>query len=325
MSAAVGLFLDVLKVALTPGEHDLIPPLSRLSKTSTVLTFQGVTYFCTGLLIFLAPEIFNKIMLFPEPFLAVETPIYRMFGFCIVAIGSFYIMASRMDDMFFAIITIFTRMTMVPIFCLTLLSAYGGAPQLCLTFAILDPILALWTYFTMKGEMKDPHLSIFKTLTLAISAGEGLIPDRSKLNETSKVLIFQGMVYLCTGLLIFFAPGIFNKIMFFPSPFTEEETPLYRSVGFCLVGIGYFYIMTSRMNHIYWAVVTIFNRMTMSPACCLILLFVYGGAPQLCITFAVLDPILAIWTYSTLKTTKVLVPNTSDSGSRMKSRCHFIC
>ena len=309
--SVVGLF-DVLKVALTPGEHDLIPPLSRLSKTSTILTFQGATYFCTGILIFLAPEIFNKMMFYPEPFLAVETPIYRMLGFCIVAIGSFYIMASRMDDMFFAIITIFTRMTMVPAFCLTLLFAYGGAPQLCLTFAILDPILALWTYFTMKVEMKDPNLSLFKTLILAISGGEeGLIPDRSELNETSKVLILQGMVYSCTGLLMFFAPGIFNKIMFFPSPFTEEETPLYRSIGFSLVGIGYFYIMASRMNRIYWAVITIFNRMTMSPACCLILLFVYGGAPQLCITFALLDPALAIWTYSTLKTTKVPTSTTS--------------
>ena len=165
--------IEVLQVVIT-GEK-LLPDPSILSKTSRALTLQGVIYFCTGLLIFLAPGVFNKIMFFPEPFTAEETPMYRMIGFCVIGIGYFYMMASRMNHMFWAVATIFTRMTMTPVSCMTLLLVYGGAPQLCLTFTFLDPALAYWTYITMKKEENDPSLTIGKVLKLAIT-GENLLP-----------------------------------------------------------------------------------------------------------------------------------------------------
>ena len=131
--------------------------------------------------------------------------------------------------------------------------------------------------------------------------GENLLPAFSTISQTSKFLILQGVIYGSTGLTIFLFPGLFNKMMMFPAPFDDLETPLYRTIGFCVIGIGYFYIQASRMNNNYWAVASIFTRMTMTPACCLTLLLVFGGAPQLCVTFSLLDPTLAYLTYLSLK------------------------
>jgi hypothetical protein len=146
----------------------------------------------------------------------------------------------------------------------------------------------------------SPGASLFEVLKEAID-GAKLLPEPSTLSKTSRFLILQGVIYASTGLLIFLAPGVFNKIMFFPEAFSDEETPLYRTIGFCVIGIGYFYIEASRMNNNFWAVATIFTRMTMTPVLCMTLWLVYGGPPQLCVTFSLLDPTLAFLTYLTLK------------------------
>lgn len=146
----------------------------------------------------------------------------------------------------------------------------------------------------------SPGVSVGNVLEEAIY-GEKLLPEFSRLTQTSKFLMLQGIIYASTGLTIFFLPGVFNKVMFFPQSFTDDETPLYRTIGFCVIGIGYFYIMASRMNNTYWAVATIFTRMTMTPVFCIFLWIVFGGAPQLCVTFAILDPTLAFLTYLSLK------------------------
>jgi hypothetical protein len=150
------------------------------------------------------------------------------------------------------------------------------------------------------SNTESPGISLAEVLKETL-VGEKLLPAPSTLSRTSRFLILQGVVYGFTGLLMFLAPGIFNKLLFFPEPFSDEETPLYRTIGFTIIGVGYFYIMTSRMNNNYWAAVTIFTRMTISPVISLTLWLVYGGAPHLCVTFALLDPTLGLLTYLSLK------------------------
>jgi len=144
-----------------------------------------------------------------------------------------------------------------------------------------------------------PGATMVEVLKEAI-VGEKLLPEFSTISQTSKFLILQGIIYGSTGLTLYLFPGLFNKMMLFPRPYTELEEPLYRCIGFCTIGIGYFYIMTSRMNNNYWAVATIFTRMTMTPFCCIVLWLFFGGEPRLCITFAILDPTLGYLTYLSL-------------------------
>ena len=57
---------------------------------------------------------------------------------------------------FWPVITIFTRFTMLPFFYMFLFLVYVGVPQLCITFSVLDPALALLlTYFTLRVELND--------------------------------------------------------------------------------------------------------------------------------------------------------------------------
>ena len=153
----------------------------------------------------------------------------------------------------------------------------------------------------MKKDLRDPTLSIGKVLAMTFNGG-GMIPAKSAQSSTARALILQGWTYFSTGCLIFVAPEVFNKMMMFPEPFSDAVTPCYRMIGFCVIGIGYFYIVASKMDHMFWATSTIFTRMTMTPVSCMTLYLVYGGAPQLCVTFSILDPTLAYWTYLTLKT-----------------------
>ncbi len=311
--ASVG---EVLKVALT-GEG-LIPPASKLNSACRALTIQGWGYFTVGVLLFFAPGVVNKLAMFPTTFTEEETPCYRMIGFTMIGIGYFYLMGSRTNHHYWAVTTIFTRMTLAPVGAMTLYLVYGAPPQLCVTFAILDPALAIWTYLAMKKDMKDPSLTMGKVLAMLFNGG-GLIPASSTLSWTARALILQGLTYFSTGCLIYFLPQVFNMMMMFPEPFSDAVTPLYRMIGFSVMVIGYFYIMASRMDHMFWATATIFTRMTMTPFSCMTLFLVYGGAPQLCVTFSILDPTLAYWTYTTLKDKIADLEDESKDESPLKN------
>mmetsp|Transcript_24630 Transcript_24630/g.41962 ORF Transcript_24630/g.41962 Transcript_24630/m.41962 type:complete len:328 (+) Transcript_24630:167-1150(+) len=292
--ASVG---EVLKVALT-GEG-LLPPASKLHSASRALIIQGWGYFMIGVLLFAAPGVFNNLAMFPAPFTEEEAPCYRMIGFTAIGIGYFYIMASRTNNLFWAAATIFIRMTWVPVSSLTMALVFDLPLQLCVLLTT-DPALAIWTYLAMKKDLKDPTLTMGKVLAIPFNGG-GMIPARSTLSPTARALIMQGWAYFLTGTTIYFFPQVFNKMMMFPEPFSDAVTPLYRMIGLMVMAIGHFYLFVSKMDSMFWATATIFTRMTMTPFSCMTLYLVFGGAPQLCITFSILDPTLAYWTYLTLK------------------------
>lgn len=137
------------------------------------------------------------------------------------------------------------------------------------------------------SNTESPGLSITDVFKEAIY-GEKLLPEFSTIRQTSKFLILQGIIYSSSGMLMFFLPG-------------DEETALYPGMGFCVIGIGYFYIMASRMNNNYWAVATIFTRMIMTPVGCMTLWAFFGVPAQVCVSFGILDPTLAFLTYLSLK------------------------
>eukprot|EP00984_Skeletonema_dohrnii_P004349 scaffold1547_cov152-Skeletonema_dohrnii-CCMP3373.AAC.3 len=140
--------------------------------------------------------------------------------------------------------------------------------------------------------------SVGEVLKVALT-GEGLLPPASKLHSACRALIIQGWIYFMMGVLLFTAPGVFNKLAMFPAPFTEEEAP-YRMIGFTAIGIGYFYIMASRTNNHFWAAATIFIRLIWVPVSLVTMALVFDLPPQLCVLLAT-DPALAIWTYLAMK------------------------
>ena len=132
--------------------------------------------------------------------------------------------------------------------------------------------------------------------------GKYLVPDFSSISRTSKFLMLQGLIYASTGLIMLFLPNaLFNKIMFFPEPFTSEELPLYRISGFTLFAVGFYFIMLSRTNHPYWIIVSIFPRIVFVIPIMLMLIAFWGAPVQVSGTFLVLDPVLAYLTYLSMK------------------------
>lgn len=137
---------------------------------------------------------------------------------------------------------------------------------------------------------------------MEVIQGKYLIPEFATLNRTSKFLILQGLIYVFTGLIMLILPNsLFNKIMFFPEPFTAEELPIYRTAGFTLFAVGYYFMTLSRTNHPYWHIVAILPRIVFVIPVMLTLYFFWDAPIQLAGTFIILDPSLAYLTFLSMK------------------------
>lgn len=290
---------QVLLLAIT-GEQ-LVPSKCVQAKASVVLMAQGAIYMLIGTAMFLFPQQVNT-SVFMGTLTEAENPLYSFLGLLFIAAGFYFVTTARMNDMYFTLLTIFNRTLVTPILWITLYLVFGGSAELCLPFVALELVFAFVAYVTMKNEMHNPELSFLTDLKLAIT-GKGLLPHFICLGKHAKVSMLQGVVYVGAGLLLFTSPSTCNKIMFMREPFTEEQTVLYRALGINVIGmIGIYYIMTPRMNHIYFATVIVLSRLTFVPLMMITAIYKYQDPLQLSILVLIIDPIFAYWTYSTLKT-----------------------
>lgn len=160
---------------------------------------------------------------------------------------------------------------------------------------------------SLLGGIQSNSNSIENDITLMelfkeVLYGEHLVPEFSSISQTSKFLLLQGLMYAATGLTMFFLPNsVFNKVMFFPEPFTSEELPLYRVAGFTLFAVGFYFMTLSRTDHPYWIIVSIFPRICFVIPAMIILYTLYGAPIQLTGTFFVLDLSLAYLTFLSMK------------------------
>jgi len=134
---------------------------AKLSSTHHFLIYQGVLYAVLGSIMVLAPWIYNKAFLFPEPFTAEETALWRPIGLCLTLIGYFYIQGGRSNSYHFVTATIFDRLLIVPP-VLVLLYYLGTPAELVVPFLVLDPLLALLTHRSLANHFHGSN-SVSKT------------------------------------------------------------------------------------------------------------------------------------------------------------------
>mmetsp|Transcript_11463 Transcript_11463/g.18117 ORF Transcript_11463/g.18117 Transcript_11463/m.18117 type:complete len:156 (-) Transcript_11463:196-663(-) len=118
------------------------------------LILQGVAYTLVGVLFIVLPNtIAENVLMFKVE--GTGDGILRAAGAMLTIIGYFYVQGGRTGDRFFIASTTFDRLTIVPLLVL-ILGLLGTPVGLCVTFAILDPLLALSTAFVRYLEVPGP-------------------------------------------------------------------------------------------------------------------------------------------------------------------------
>lgn len=138
-----------------------------------------------------------------------------------------------------------------------------------------------------------PAPSLWQTVQLAVTQKDSF---RSYATSTHKFILVQGISYVAVGLLSVVLPALVADAFLIPDPAVSDLAWL-RIVGVAVTTIGYLYIQLSRMIDIGPVVLyTTFNRVTFVPVLLLYILLC-GSSPQVCISFALLGPLLAVLTH----------------------------
>lgn len=112
------------------------------------------------------------------------------------------------------------------------------------------------------------------------------------LSSGAKFTVACGLFYLITGALLLAWPGAVQTLFRDP-PFAGVEGPLVRVIGLLLTIVGWFYLFGGRTGSRAFVAATVPGRLILVPLV-LVPLAMVGVFPRLLLTFAVLDPLLAI-------------------------------
>lgn len=134
---------------------DLKQRPSNLSKPSKFTLVNGIFYVISGLSAIIWPGQI-QMLYFDRPFVGDEQGLFRAIGVTITVIGWLYFFGGRTGSRQFVAATVLERLTLVPI-VLGLIAIAGVFPHVLLTFAILDPILALIAWYLL-AKSKDQAL-----------------------------------------------------------------------------------------------------------------------------------------------------------------------
>jgi hypothetical protein len=119
-----------------------------------------------------------------------------------------------------------------------------------------------------------------------------LLARLPNLPTMSKYTAISGVIYLAAGALLVAWPGA-TQALFMDRAFVEDEQGLIRVIGLTVAVIGWFYLFGGRSGARQIVAASVVNRLTFVPAVLLPLAF-SGVFPHLLVTFAMLDPALAI-------------------------------
>jgi len=112
------------------------------------------------------------------------------------------------------------------------------------------------------------------------------------LSTASKYTVMNGVVYLGVGALLVAWPGVTQRLFMDPA-FVGHEEALVRVIGLTLVVIGWLYLFGGRSGARQFVAASVIDRVVFIPAV-LVPLAIAGVFPHLLMTFAILDPSLAI-------------------------------
>jgi hypothetical protein len=130
---------------------DLLEKSPNLSIASKNTVINGFSYFGGGALLIAWPGATQA--LFKEPaFVGHEEGLVRMIGLMLAVIGWLYVFGGRSGSRAFVAASVVDRLVFVPVVLVPLAMA-GVFPHLLLTFAILDPTLAVvaWALLARKN------------------------------------------------------------------------------------------------------------------------------------------------------------------------------
>lgn len=125
-----------------------------------------------------------------------------------------------------------------------------------------------------------------------MSLASDLLEKPPNLSTASKYTIMNGVIYLGAGVMLILWPGATQTILR-DEAFVGHEQGLIRMVGLTVVVIGWLYLFGGRSGSRQFVVASLIDRLIFVPLV-LIPLAIVGVFPHLMLTFAILDPVLAI-------------------------------
>lgn len=123
---------------------------SVLPNSSKFTILNGIIYFVAGCLLMIWPAAVQTLFLDPE-FSGHESALVRIVGMTVAIIGWFYFFGGRSGGRQIVAASVIDRIALVPL-VLVPLALSGVFPRLLLTFAILDPVLALAAWYLLNKE-----------------------------------------------------------------------------------------------------------------------------------------------------------------------------
>ncbi len=121
---------------------------------------------------------------------------------------------------------------------------------------------------------------------------QDLMESESPLPIASRYIVWGGIFYLFAGFGLLVWPGQV-QVVFHEAAFVGHEADLARIIGMTIAIIGWLCIFSGRTGGRQVVAATVISRIILVPAV-LVPLAIQGVAPNLLMTFAILDPSLAI-------------------------------
>jgi hypothetical protein len=125
-----------------------------------------------------------------------------------------------------------------------------------------------------------------------------LFEQPPNLSTASKYTVMNGLIYLGGGALLIAWPGAVQTL-FMDRAFVGHEGGLIRMIGLTLLIIGWLYFFGGRTGARQIVASSVVDRLIFVPAV-LVPLAMAGVFPHLLLTFAILDPVLAIGAWALL-------------------------
>jgi len=125
-----------------------------------------------------------------------------------------------------------------------------------------------------------------------------LLDKPPTLSTASKYTAMNGVVYLGVGALLLAWPGATQTIFMEPA-FVGNEEGLIRMIGMTVAVIGWLYLFGGRSGSRQFVAASVVDRLVFVPAV-LVPLAIACVFPHLLVTFAILDPLLAIGAWALL-------------------------
>jgi hypothetical protein len=132
---------------------------------------------------------------------------------------------------------------------------------------------------------------------------QGAAEDSEDISPTHRFLVFTGTLYLLLGMLCFALPMVGVPLFTFgqlsSTDMMERELSMFRCCGAALLFTGYFHIQGGRGNSLHVISTVVFNQMFLHP-CGMLVLWLLGARPEMCLFKGVFDPLLGLLTFASM-------------------------